>query len=99
MSFDGTWDLTVQSPMGAKTFRLVVTTGEGGVQGTVAVGGETSPMVEPRVEDGHFRWSVRMPRPMNVMLDVDLTRDGDTLAGTAKAGHMPLPGVSGGKVS
>jgi len=35
---------------------------------------------------------------MNARLDVDLTCAGDTLAGTAKAGHMALPGVRGVRV-
>jgi hypothetical protein len=98
MSFDGTWDLTVNSPMGAKQFRLTVTTAGGAVQGTVGVGAETLPLVDPVLEDGHLRGAVKLPRPMNVLLDLDLTCDGDALRGTAKAGHMAMPDVSGARV-
>jgi hypothetical protein len=98
MSFDGTWDLTVQSPMGAKQFRLVISTAGGVVQGTVSEGGEAAPLLNPVLDDEHLRWSVKLPRPMNILLDVDLTCAGDTLSGSAKAGHMVLPGVSGVKV-
>ena len=98
MSFDGTWDVTVQSPMGAKVLRLAVSTADGSVQGTVTADGATAPLVDPVLADGHLRWSAKLPRPMNVMLDVDLTLAGDALAGTAKAGHMALPGVTGVRV-
>jgi hypothetical protein len=98
MSFDGTWDVTVNSPMGAKTFRLAVSTEGGAVQGTVTADGASTPLVDPVLEDGHLRWSVQLPRPMNIRLDVDLTCAGDALAGVAKAGHMALPGVTGVRV-
>ena len=98
MSLEGTWDLTIQSPMGAKTFRLEVRAGEGALQGTASANGETHPMTGLRQEAGRLRWSMQMPRPMNVVLDVDVAQDGDTLAGSAKAGHMPLPDVRGVRV-
>ena len=98
MTFDGTWDLEVASPMGAKRFRLVVTTEGGAVQATVAMGAEPAPLLNPVLEDGHLRGSVKMPRPMNVELEVDLTCAGDTLSGSARAGHMALPEIRGVRV-
>ena len=65
MSFDGTWDLTVPSPMGAKVFRIVISTAGGAVEGTVAAGGAPSPLLDPVLEDGHLRWAVKLPPPMN----------------------------------
>jgi hypothetical protein len=98
MSFEGRWDLTVTSPMGTKVFRLDLRTEGGALQGTASTGGETTPMVDPAVQDGHLRWAMRLPRPMNAVLEVEVVRDGDTLSGSAKAGHMVLPGVRGVKV-
>jgi hypothetical protein len=98
MNFDGTWDLTIPSPMGAKEIRITLSTGAGAVQGTVTLGGETFPMVDPVLEGDRLRGSVRLPRPMNILVDVELTCAGDTLSGSAKAGHMALPGVTGVRV-
>ena len=98
MSFAGTWDVTVNSPMGAKVFRIEVQTGEGTVQGTVSLDGETAPLIDPALADGHLRWSVKMPRPMNILLEVDLTEAGDGLTGLAKAGRMVLPEVKGTRI-
>ena len=98
MSFEGTWDLTIQSPMGAKTFRLEVRAEGAGLRGSAAANGESNPMDGLREEGGRLRWSMRMPRPMNVVLDVEVALDGDALAGSAKAGRMPLPNVRGERV-
>jgi hypothetical protein len=95
MGFDGAWDLTVNSPMGAKQFRLDVTTEEGKVAGTASMGGEAMALVDPSVADGHLRWTMKLTRPMNITLEFDVTCDGDTLAGSAKAGFMTLPGIAG----
>ena len=97
VSFDGQWDLTINSPMGAKVFRLDIRTVDGRIQGTSSTSGETPPRADPVLLDGHLRWSMKMPRPMNVVLEVDLVRDGDVLAGSAKAGHMVLDQVRGVK--
>ncbi|BDU73442.1 hypothetical protein METEAL_26160 [Mesoterricola silvestris] len=98
MDFDGTWDITVNSPMGGKRFRITVATEGGAVAGTISSDGMSAPLLDPVVADGHFRWSIKLPRPMNILLEMDLTRDGDALSGVAKAGHMALPGVTGVRV-
>jgi len=98
MSFEGKWDLTVTSPMGAKLFRLDIHSEGGTLVGTAGTGQETAPMDGLVAAGGHLRWAMRLPPPMNAMLEVDVTREGDTLGGSAKAGHMVLPGVRGVKV-
>lgn len=98
MGFEGTWDLTVESPMGAKAFRLEVRREEGGLQGTASMNGDTSPLEGLVEEDGHLKWTVRITRPMNIALAFDVTCAGDALNGTAKAGFMTLPGVTGVRV-
>lgn len=98
MSFDGTWDVTVQSPMGAKTFRIEVRTADGSVSGTAAMGEDSTPLLDPALRDGHLTWAIRITRPMNITLAFDVTCEGDALAGTAKAGFMTLPEVTGVRV-
>jgi hypothetical protein len=98
MSFEGTWDLTIPSPMGSKTFRLEVRAEGGVLRGTSSANGETHPMTGLREDGGRLCWSMQMPRPMNVVLDVEVALDGDALAGSAKAGRMPLPNVRGERV-
>jgi hypothetical protein len=99
MDFVGTWDLTVHSPMGAKTFRLEIGAAGDGYQGTATANGETHPLVNPLLAEGRLRWSMKMPRPMNVVLEVEvaMTAD-DALAGWARAGRMSLPEVRGVRV-
>lgn len=98
MSYQGTWDLTIQSPMGAKTFRLAIQAADGGLAGTSTTSGVTTAMERLREADGRLLWSMKMPPPMNVVLDVDVALVGEQLKGSAKAGHMPLPDVRGVRV-
>lgn len=98
MGFEGTWDLTVESPMGAKTFRIEVRKEGGALAGTASMSGDTTPMEDLVEENGHLKWTVRITRPMNIALAFDVTCAGDTLEGTAKAGFMTLPGVKGVRV-
>ena len=97
MDFTGLWDLTVTSPMGAKVFRLDIREVDGKLQGTASTSGQTTPMVDPVLQDGRLRWSMRLPMPMNAILEVEVTRSGDNLGGSAKAGHMVMPDVRGVK--
>ncbi|HLO67127.1 MAG TPA: hypothetical protein VK188_08930 [Holophaga sp.] len=97
MSFDGIWDVTVQSPMGPKTFRLEVREEAGAVSGTAHMEGKAAPILDPEVAGGHLRWAIKLTQPMNIRLEFDLVRQGDELEGTAKAGFMTLPGVKGVK--
>ncbi|BDU76464.1 hypothetical protein [Mesoterricola sediminis] len=98
MSFDGIWDVTVQSPMGPKTFRLEVSTDGGAVAGKAHMDGNAAPILDPRVAGDHLLWAIKLTQPMNIRLEFDLVREGEGLAGTAKAGFMTLPGVRGVKV-
>ena len=84
--------------MGATAFRIEVSRGEAGLQGTASMGGDTTPMADLVEEDGHLKWTVRITRPMNIALAFDVTCTGDALTGSAKAGFMTLPGVTGVRV-
>jgi hypothetical protein len=98
MGFEGTWELTVDSPMGAKAFRIEVRREGDALQGTASMSGDTTPMEGLVEENGHLKWTVRITRPMNIALAFDVTLAGDALEGTAKAGFMTLPGVKGVRV-
>jgi hypothetical protein len=98
MGFEGTWDVTVDSPMGTKCFRLEVRREEGALSGTASMDGNSLPLQDPRERDGRVTWSIRLPRPMNIELHFDLVLDGDALSGSAKAGFMTLPGVRGVRI-
>ena len=95
MSFDGTWNLTINTPMGQQTVRLEITTTEGVVQGTASMAGDTAPFDDPVLEGDRLRWSMEITRPMRLTVAFDVTRDGDALQGKVKAGFLFSSDVTG----
>lgn len=99
MSFDGTWDLTITSMIGKQEVRLEIVTSEAGVSGTAAMGQDKAPFLEPKLEGDRLQWSMDITKPMKLSLKFDITRDGDTVKGTAKAGFFAAGEVTGVRVT
>ena len=95
MGFDGTWKLTIATPMGDQHARLQLKEEAGRISGTASQGGEPAPLVDPELDGERLRWSQDITRPMPMTVQFDLTRDGDTLQGTAKAGFFLSAKVTG----
>jgi len=95
MSFAGTWNLTITSPMGVQRVTLELTALESSVSGTASIGSATAPLQDPVLEGDRLRYSVDITKPMKLTLKFDLTRAGDTLQGTAKAGFFVSAEVTG----
>jgi len=99
MSYDGTWQLSITSPMGTQAVTLVLATENGAVSGTASMGGDTAPCVDPALEGDRLRWSTEITKPMKMTIKFDLVRDGDTLKGQAKAGFFVTMDVTGSRVA
>jgi hypothetical protein len=94
----GTWDATLQSPLGVIDIVLEFTESNGELSGTSTASGETVPLLQPQVgEDGaRVTWGVDVTKPLRVHLDFDVAVDAGTLTGSARAGMlMPKGAVSG----
>lgn len=95
MTVAGTYDCTVQSPMGAQSGAFVIT-----VDGDKFTGSLSSPLGSMDVANGTvsgntIRWTMAMTMPMPMTLEGTATIDGDTLTGSIKAGafgSMPITG-------
>ena len=91
---DGTWAITVKTPMGDQKSDLVVNssgdTFTGAMSGTLG-----SDDVSGKVEGDTLIWSMDITSPMPMTLDNKATVDGDSMTGMVKAGafgEMPLTG-------
>ncbi len=96
MSVAGTYNVTVQSPMGdqAGTFTVVVDgdTFTGSLNG--ALGSMTAD--NGKVSGNTLTWQMEMKVPMPMTLDCEATVDGDAITGKVTAGmfgSMPLTGT------
>lgn len=92
---DGSWDCTVQSPLGDQKSTLTVRSDGDTFTGTNA-GAMGSADVSGEVRGSTISWKQQITVPMPMTLDCQATVDGDTLTGTVGAGafgSFPLTGA------
>lgn len=94
MSADGTWKITISTPMGPQEVTAVITT-----QGDTFTGKTQGPMgdqeITGKVAGDTLTWSADITKPMPLKLEFDVKVDGDTMAGNAKLGPFGNAGVKG----
>lgn len=95
MSFDGHWKIEIATPIGKQMVDLKIADRDGTVSGTATQGDETVDLIDPVVEGNAIRWSQQITKPMRMKIKFALTRDGDTLSGSAKPGILPSSAVTG----
>ena len=86
MSADGTWNTTMNTPMGAQNGTLTLTSSGGSLSGKLA-----SPQGEIEISDGtvdgnNLAWKASITSPMAMTLEFSATLDGDSMSGNVKLG-------------
>ena len=98
MSADGTWNLTMQTPMGERRSTLSLSTAGGTLTGKQEAEGNTTDIAEGTVSGNDVSWKVSITNPMPLTLTFNGTVDGDKLSGTADTGmfgSFPFEGTRG----
>jgi len=83
---DGTWNLTMQTPMGERRSTLTLSTAGGALTGKQEAEGNTTDIAEGTVNGNELSWKVSITNPMPLTLTFTGTVDGDTLNGSADTG-------------
>ena len=86
MSADGTWNLTMQTPMGERRSTLTLATAGGSLTGKQEAEGNTTDIADGTVNGNELSWKVSITNPMPLTLTFTGTVDGDTLSGSADTG-------------
>ena len=86
MSADGTWNLTMQTPMGERRSTLTLSTAGGTLTGKQEAEGNTTDIAEGTVNGNDVSWKVSITNPMPLTLTFNGPVDGNTLNGTADTG-------------
>ncbi len=86
MSLDGTWNVILQTPMGAQSGTLTFAT-----DGDVLTGSMSGPQGSIDIEngvvgDGVYTWTVNMTSPMPMTIESSATVEGDSISGESKLG-------------
>ncbi|MER7842225.1 hypothetical protein ABTY98_41680 [Streptomyces sp. NPDC096040] len=93
MSAEGTWDLSISTPVGTVKAVAEFRYADGVLVGSARGAGEEVTLSDVLLEDGRLTWKQAVTRPMRLNLTFALTLDGDTL--TSKAGRLPASKVTG----
>ena len=86
MSVDGTWNLTMDTPMGERRSTLTLSTSGGTLTGTQEAEGNTTEIAEGTVNGNGASWKVSITNPMPLTLTFSGTVDGNSMTGSADTG-------------
>lgn len=100
MSFIGSWDATMKTPIGSIKAVFTFTEKDGVLTG-VALGtdGDQVEMTEVHADGDHITWKQSVKKPLRLNLQFNLTRDGDVLSGVSRAGRLPETKVTASRAS
>lgn len=99
MSANGTWNTTINTPMGAQNGTLELNVDGGDLSGKMS-----SPQGEMAIENGaidgdSLSWKAAITAPMPMTLEFSATVDGDAITGTVKLGAFGEAEFSGTRAS
>jgi len=86
MSADGSWNCTINSPMGAQEATMTLVTDGGSLSGTMAGAQGTQEFTGGTVDGNNLEWKVEMTSPMPMTLEISASVDGDSISGNVKLG-------------
>ncbi|MFE9007843.1 hypothetical protein ACFYOY_37930 [Streptomyces sp. NPDC007875] len=95
MSIEGTWDLSMSTPIGRIKAVAEFRDEDGTLTGTAHGAGEDVPLTDVALEGDRLTWRQAITKPMRLNLAFTMTVDGETMTGTSKAGRLPSSKVTG----
>ena len=95
MPFNGTWNITMKTPMGDREAVLTLVQDGDSLSGETTSDGNSTPVKNGKVEDGRAQFEVDLTSPMPLTLEFDIAEDGENLDGTVKLGMFGSSAVSG----
>ncbi|MFD8565594.1 hypothetical protein [Streptomyces sp. NPDC059639] len=96
-SVEGTWDLTVSTPIGTLKAVVELRASGGELTGVAHGAGEKVPLTDVELDGDRLTWRQAVTKPLRLNLAFAVTVDGDTLAGTSRAGRLPASKVTGSR--
>ena len=96
MPLEGKWTVVVKGPTGPQSSTLVLERVDGKLGGTQTGQGQTSPLLDLKVEGNKIRWINQVTKPMKLKVEFSGEINGGQISGKCKAGFMgsyPFTGV------
>ena len=97
MSADGTWQITVNTPMGAQATTLTLASDGATLTGEQSADGSSTPIHDGSVDGDSVSWKVDVTKPMALTVSFRGKVEGDKISGKAKAGMFPAMAFEGSR--
>ena len=88
MAVDGTWNLTMQTPMGERRATLVANSQGATLTGKQSGDGGSTDLFEGTVSGSDVSWKISITNPMPLTLQFTGAVDGDKMSGKMSAGAL-----------
>jgi hypothetical protein len=95
MAADGTWNLTMDTPMGERKATLEVTTQGGTLKGKQSAEGNSADIFDGTVSGNDVAWKVNITQPMALTLEFSAAIDGDKMSGSMQIGMFGSSSFTG----
>ena len=95
----GRWDIVSKTPFGEQGVQVDLNVDGGSLSGIMINGAETAPLEDTSLEGNSVAFAASLKTPMEVRIVVNVTIDGDTMTGTAKAGVLPEVPTEGRRIA
>ncbi|NGY07022.1 cytochrome P450 [Solimonas terrae] len=95
-TIDGTWKVTVKGPTGPQSTTLTIAHDKGVVTGSQSGQGESSPILDGKLDGNQLSWINQISKPMKMKLTFTAEIENNAMTGKVKAGFMgsfPFTGV------
>ncbi|GLX49257.1 hypothetical protein Shyhy01_22070 [Streptomyces hygroscopicus subsp. hygroscopicus] len=99
MSVEGTWNLSISTPIGKIKAVVELREQDGILTGVARGAGEEVALADITLTDDRLTWKQAITKPMRLNMTFDVTVNDDTLQGTSKAGRLPSSKVTGERQS
>ena len=95
MSADGTWNTTMNTPMGAQQGKLELKTDGSALTGTLSGAQGTIELQDGAADGDSLSWKADITTPMAMTLEFSAKVDGDSISGDVKLGAFGNATFSG----
>lgn len=98
-TFAGSWDVTIDTPIGTIAAVFDITEAGGLIKGVGRTDKESVDFYDVVADGDHLTWLQDVTTPMKLTLKFAVTVEGDTMVGTSKAGIFPASKLQGTRSS
>ena len=86
MAFDGTYTVSINTPMGKQEGKLTLAQDGTDLSGTMEQGGDATPIKNARIDGDKAMWDVDVTKPMPLTLSFEGQETGAGMSGNVKLG-------------